>query len=66
MKITEQLTKYVGILIIIIFCILIFIYILNQVTGGYLIKSIACGAMYLIPFGSVTSTLTQACTAIPA
>lgn len=67
MEITGQLTKYVGILIIVIVAILIIIYLLNQLTGGNIVKSIVCGALYLIgPFGSVFSALTQACIAVPA
>ena len=66
MEISEQVMKYVGILIIIIVCIIIFIYLLDNLTGGHLVKSIACGALYLIPLGSVVNTLTQGCAVIPA
>jgi len=66
MEISEQLTKYVGILILVIVGILIFIFLLDKMIGGHLVKSIICGALYLIPFGSIFTSLTQACIAIPA
>ena len=66
MEISEQVIKYVAILIMVIGGILLFIYLLDNITGGHLVKSIICGALYLIPFGSLFTALTQACIAIPA
>jgi len=66
MEIAEQVPKYVGYLILVIIGIILFIFLLDKLTGGNLVKSIVCGALYLIPFGSVTTALTQGCTAIPA
>jgi len=66
MEISEQVTKYAPYLILIFMGLLITIYLLDQLTGGHLVKSIICGALYLIPFGSLFTALTQACIAIPA
>jgi hypothetical protein len=67
MNITEQLVKYVGVLIIVLIGILIIIYLYDQLTGANVVKLMVCGALYMIPFfGSLFTTLTQACAAIPA
>jgi hypothetical protein len=66
MNITEQLVKYVGVLIIVLIGILIIIYLYDQLTGANVVKLMVCGALYMIPFFGSLFTLTQACAAIPA
>jgi hypothetical protein len=63
---TGHLAKYVGIFILVLIGIVVSIYLLDQMTGGHIIKSLSCGILYTIPMGSLTSVLTHGCAAIPA
>ncbi len=65
MEVSAQLIKQVGILIIIAIGILIFIFLLDQLTGGHIFRAITCAAIFWIPFGAMFSALTQGCAAIP-
>lgn len=66
MDVHEHLITFAAIMIIIIAGILITIYLLDQLTGGYLIRNLVCGMLYVISFGGLTTTLTRGCVAIPA
>lgn len=65
MEIAEQLSKWAAILILVVIGLLIMFFLLNQLTGGLVVRFIVCGMMYMIPFGSTLTTLTQGCAALP-
>jgi hypothetical protein len=57
----EDVMKWVSIFIIILIGIFFVIYLLDQLTGAGIIRSLACGVLYWVPgWGN-----TQACQAIP-
>ncbi len=66
MEVPEHVLKYVAIFVIILIVLLLFIYLLNQATGGHLIKNIVCSMLFWIPFGALFTSLTQMCLNIPA
>lgn len=64
--VSEHVIKYVAIFIIILVGIILFIYLLDQLTGGGLVRGLICSMLFWIPFGSLFTALTQMCAAIPA
>jgi len=65
--VSEQTITYVAILIMILVGIFLFIYFLDQMTGGHLIRNLVCGALFWLgAFGSAFTSLTEMCAAIPA
>ena len=65
MDISEQTQKWVVKLVIVLASLLIFFVLLDQLTGNRLIRYIACGALFWIPFGAIATAFTGACAAIP-
>lgn len=57
--------KTLLLIIVILLVLGVFILILHQLTGGRLVRTIICGALFWIPLGGLASALTQGCTAIP-
>ena len=62
--VTESLMVMVAILILIIAGILIYIYISNNMTTAYLVRSLTCGILYVI--GDKTGVTSQGCSTISA
>lgn len=66
MEISEQVIKYVVIIILVIAGIVLFIYFYDQLTGSHIIKSLVAGILYVVPLGSVLNVLTRGLNTIPA
>jgi hypothetical protein len=66
MELSEHVTKWVAILLLVIIGIVLFIYLLDQITGGSLVRGLVSTMLFWIPFGSLYTILTQLGTVIPA
>jgi hypothetical protein len=60
MSMTEEITGNIGTLIIMLLCLVIMFFLINQFTGGALVRLIVCGIAFWIPFGSAMSMYCQA------
>lgn len=65
MAIEEETIKQVALVLLIILCVVISIIVLNALTGGRLVRSIVCGALFWMPLGALATAMTQGCAAIP-
>ena len=61
-----MVTKWGPILLLVIVGIILFIYLLDQMTGGYLVQGMLCSVLFRIPYGPLLEILTQSCKVIPA
>ncbi|NIM47473.1 MAG: hypothetical protein GTN40_04945 [Candidatus Aenigmarchaeota archaeon] len=62
MTMTEEMTKFIGTIIISLIVIVVFFFLINHYTGGKLVKFLVCSALFWIPFGAAAATH---CHAIP-
>ncbi|MBU3904572.1 MAG: hypothetical protein KJ906_00275 [Nanoarchaeota archaeon] len=65
METTEETLKMVSTTIFILIGFLIFIYLINKLTGGAVVRWIVCGILFWVPLASMMGALSQACAAIP-
>lgn len=62
----EHLTNTIAVIIIVLVCLVVFIYIFQLVYGTGSVRKVICGALFWIPFGSVLTALTDGCAIVPA
>jgi hypothetical protein len=65
MDIGEELPKWVMILVLVIIGIFLFIFLLDSITKAGIARTMVCGALYWIPFGSMYQHLIGGCGAVP-
>jgi len=58
----HNLTEYVGAFIVVLIVLLIFFFLINNFTGGKLVKTLVCSILFWIPFGAASA---MNCYAIP-
>lgn len=70
MEMEEHLTNTILVMIIVLICLIVFIFIIKPILFGgddYLsVRKMVCGGLFYIPFGSIFTTLTHGCAIIPA
>jgi hypothetical protein len=62
----EHLTNTIAIMIVVLICLVIFVYIFQLVYGTGSVRKVICGALFWLPFGSIMAGLTHGCAIIPA
>jgi predicted RND superfamily exporter protein len=58
--ITEEMTSHIGTIVIILLCLIIFFYLINNFTGGKLVRLIVCSIAFWLPFGAALGIYCQA------
>lgn len=62
----EWATGHAQEMIVILLMIVAGLIVMNQMTGGRMVRAIVCGLLFFIPFGAMANMMTQACGAINA
>ncbi|MHA2030711.1 MAG: hypothetical protein ACW99A_18270 [Candidatus Kariarchaeaceae archaeon] len=63
--VSDEIVKLVGIVIIVVVSIIVFVFLMDRLTGGTLIKSITAGALFWLPFAPLAMAFTKVLSAIP-
>ena len=60
----EWVTGHTQEIIMVLLLVVAGLLVMNQMTGGRVVRAIVCGLIYFIPFGAMENMMTQACGAI--
>ena len=61
----EHTLSPIAMMILIVIAIMMFLFLINQLTAGAVTRWVVCGILFKIPLGPMFSAVTQGCAAIP-